>query len=218
MATNEGRIFKIDKSKSRGCMLDGSTEDPNIIEIKIKKIKDDRFQSRFIFFMEGSRDTELICSPGYLVSVNVEPKEQGCGISKILARLCFNEDSIHDAKSVLEDHAIKPLDEKQKQWILSTCSKILYLCMVAKPRDRAGLYFKSAKSSGYTQMVINHVDEKGFPTTYPKKGPCCIDELEKRYDGNGYMVNGREKVHVAEASWVFCLPKKATSAKCCTIL
>ena len=90
--------------------------------------------------------------------------------------------------------------------------------MVAYPRDRAGLYFKSAKSSGYTQMIINRLDENGSLTTYPKTGPCCIDELEKRYDGNGYMVKGREKVQVAGANWVFCLPKNSHSAECCTIL
>ena len=91
--------------------------------------------------------------------------------------------------------------------------------MVAKPRDRAGLYFKSAKASGYNQMIINLVDEKtGAPTTYPKKGPCCVDELEKRYDGNGYMVHGGRKVHVAASNWVFCLPKQPPPSECCTIL
>ena len=219
MTINEERIYKIDKSKTRNCQLYGSKDDPNIIEIKIKKIKDDRFESRFIFFMEGSRDTELICSPGYLNNVNVEATEQGCEISKILARLCFNEDTIHEVENVLGSQAVKPLDEKQKQWIISTCSKILYLQMVAKPRDRAGLYFKSAKASGYNQMIVNLVDEKtGAPTTYPKKGPCCVDELEKRYDGNGYMVHGGQKVHVAAASWVFCLPKQPPPSECCTIL
>merc|ERR1712018_467112 len=98
------------------------------------------------------------------------------------------------------------------------CSKILYLLMVAKPRDRAGLYFKSAKASGYNQMFINIVDKKGSPTTYPEKGPCCVDDLKKRYDGNGYMANGGQKVHVAEANWVFCLPKKPPGSKCCTIM
>ena len=90
MKKNEIRLFKIDKSKTRNCNMDGSAESPNIIEISIRKEVTDP-QRRFLM-VGHEEEVYLNCYPGKLDFVKVDPsKMQGCGISKILTRLCLNE-------------------------------------------------------------------------------------------------------------------------------
>ena len=108
-----------------------------------------------------------------------------------------------------------------KDWVQSDCEKVLYLTMVAEDEggnDRAGLYFKSAEASGFTKMFIVNTRDATY-LTYPDDGPCCIDDVEKRYDGEGWAWKNHqhEKVQVYGADWFFCFPKSGSTKPCCTI-
>ena len=92
--------------------------------------------------------------------------------------------------------------------------------MQAKPRSTAHVYFNSAKAAGFTKMfMIDHVWLWHEPVNfYPKKGPCPVKTLQKRYSEDGYMVDGKEKTLVWGMNWFFCYPKKVQKTSTCTIL
>ena len=106
-------------------------------------------------------------------------------------------------------------DKKSFMWATFTCSKILQLFNTAVPKISAHAYFNGAKGSGYTQMFINSEDED---IRYPKEGPCSVEELQKRYNEEGQMVDGDHKISTWGKAWYFCKPKKPSSLPICAIL
>ena len=109
-----------------------------------------------------------------------------------------------------------------KNWVQSTCEKLFYLTMVAEDEngnDRAGIYFKNSEASGFSKMFIVNTRYETY-LTYPEDGPCCVDEVEKHYDGQGWArkIDQHEKVQVYGAEWFFCFPKQESKQSCCTIL
>ena len=86
-------------------------------------------------------------------------------------------------------------------------------------QDRASINFKSFKASGFTNMFIK-CDTDKIPFIYPEAGSCSIDDLEQRYDGQGYMVKDGKRVKMAgeDMEWYFCFPKMGPTTKCCTIM
>ena len=229
MSVNEQRSFKIDKSKTRGCMLRGTPGDLNVVEIKIEK--QNAWNNRR-FNLVGKENVYLDCHPGKLQYVYIAPDSgaRGCGISKILTRLCMNEEGIHNVQNSNEAmktilHVIHygyPELQNVKNWVESECEKIFHWTMVAEDgngNDRAGLYFKSSEASGFTKMFIVNTRDETY-LTYPEDGPCCIDEVEQQYDGQGWAWknNKHDKVRVYGAEWFFCFPKPKSNTPCCTIL
>jgi len=224
MDRNEVRVFKINKLQTRTCNLDGTVANPNIIELRIKK---EISHPRRHFFMVGhANDVYLNCYPGKVEFVKVQfPKAQGCGISKILTRLCLNEKKIHTVQERGKNMAMLKLQgfpwwDKTPSWVTTHCKKIVYLQMVATPANRANLYFMTAKASKFTKMFITQVyrDEIYHKRIYPEQGPCCISELQNQYDDNGNMVKDGKVVNVFNSLWFFCFPKRNTPEPCCTIL
>ena len=53
---------------------------------------------------------------------------------------------------------------------------------------------------------------------YPMDGPCCVKELQKKYDNMGNMIEDGEKLDVKNADWFFCYPKPKVSKQCCEIM
>ena len=223
MKKNEVRLFKIDKSKTRNCHLEATKDDPNVIEIKIKKeVKAP--QLRF-FMVDHVDDVYLNCYPGKIDFVKVEySKAQGCGIAKMLNRLCLNENEIHNVKKGGKNMALRkvqdfPWWDSTLAWVEAHCKKLVFLHNRANPANRANLYITTAKLSGYTQMFIAQVqDEQYWKRIYPERGPCCIAELENNYDENGNMVKDGKAVNVWNAIWFFCHPKTNKQKPCCTAL
>ena len=217
METNEERIFRIYRSIKMDCKLRGTINDPNMVEITIKKLqpKPDKFK----FVVVGKEDdVYLSCKPGFIPNLNVRGGAERCGIGEELTRLCLIESRIHDTANDPENKAMKKLqDEELKsfmKWAKSKCSKLLYLEMVTIPKDAGFLYFKSALAAGYTEMFVS----LGNKVTYPRKGPCPVAKLKDRYDQNGHMNDGTNSVLVWGNSWFFCSPKKLTVENKCTIL
>ena len=223
MKTNEFRLFKIDKSKTRDCKLDSTPYDPNIIEIQIKK---EVSSPCCHFIMVGyADDVYLNCYPGKLDFVKVEhTKAQGCGIAKIMTRLCLNEKEIHNVKKGGKNMAFRKIQEfpwwdSTLSWVESNCKKLFFLHNRANPKNRANLYIEVAKLSGFTDIFISQVqDEKYWKRIYPPQGPCCIGELENHYDENGNIVNDGEIVNVWNALWFFCFSKSDAAKPCCVTL
>ena len=80
-------------------------------------------------------------------------------------------------------------------------------------RGSSEMYFESAKASGFDLMFIKRETNTENPTLYPPTGPCSVSTLQKRYAGNGEMVdeNGkRTKVKGWNMQWFFCFPKVET--------
>ena len=69
MKENEERSFRIDKSKARNCQLDATTDNPNVVEIKIKKTVKDPC-CRYAKVDHGD-DVCLNCYPGKIEFVKV---------------------------------------------------------------------------------------------------------------------------------------------------
>ena len=83
--------------------------------------------------------------------------------------------------------------------------------MIADPKSGAHVYFNSAIESDYSQMLIKINHEEA----YPNEGFCSVTTLKERYNGEGEMVNGDNKVDVFKHDWFFCLLKTpATKNEC----
>ena len=71
-------------------------------------------------------------------------------------------------------------------------------------------------------MVTDNTGIRNFytPEFYPKKGPCSVKTLKKRYakTNDGNMDDAGEKTHVWGMNWFFCLPKKPKKESKCIIL
>ena len=147
-------------------------------------------------------------------------------------KLCLNENTIHNVEDNKENRAIaliqfwvesckfqdscknedhQDLLNKLEQWSSSKCSKMVYLLMQAKPKDRAYVYFKSAIETGFSQMVIKMKMEE----MYPKDGPCSVEKLKSQYNEDGDMVDGDEEVFVFGKAWYFCSPKASITPSDC---
>ena len=226
MRTNDVRNFQILKSSNPHCRLTGGKADPNIVAFSIKKEKNipDKPPRHRRFITHGVNYGKIDCQPGYIEHVDVEMIARGCGIAKILTRLCMGEDRIHKTTNN-ENGAManlqNPRFSKIKECVKSTCAKIITLEMSAKDsgEDRASVFFKSSIASGFTNMFIMSGTVEN-PSNYPEEGSCSVEELQLRYDGNGYMLkdDNRVKVTGGDTSWYFCFPKLGPSTKCCTIM
>ena len=156
-------------------------------------------------------------------------KTEECGIGKILMGLCLNEKTIHNVANNKENKALRFIkhwitgcsskvscDGKNFQKRLTTmdesvkskCTKIIALNMVATPKIAAHVYLKSALDSKFSQMFIKIDDEE----MYPKASSCSVEELSKRYNENGEMVD--DKVKVWGKIWFFCLPETPSTNLC----
>ena len=77
--------------------------------------------------------------------------------------------------------------------------------MSAKPKSKAHVYFNSAIASGFDYMFIDLNNEM----FYPKTGPCSVKTLKERYNDDGDMVDGDDRVKAHGQIWFFCHPKIA---------
>ena len=135
----------------------------------------------------------------------------------------LNEDDVHDTENEEENKAIIELDkpgrEELKEWVMSKCLKVVTLFMIANA-EKANLYFESAEVSGFTKMFIvkDYEFKRHEYKMYPMDGPCCVSELQNRYDNMGNMVEEGESLDMTNADWFFCYPKPEVSKKCCEIM
>ena len=169
---------------------------------------------------------------------------RSCGIGKILTRLCMEEEKTHDVG--FNNFALDYLRTQKMRghpryseigavisWMQSKCKKVICLSMEARESmsqrdsDRAIVYFKAAKLSGFTQMiVVNDVFRDKTYVTYPEDGPCSIEEIQKKYkDGWAQKFIGHhlghdlhQKVDLFGRKWFFCYPKGWLDILGCTIL
>ena len=166
MGEDETRIFEIDKRKP-DCAFEGT-------EINIRKTAMSNPQTKVVYRVYlkvvGHEDDAYIdCMPGFVDQLRVQGSLEGCGVGKMLMKLCLNEKNIHNVqnnedtkvmrdikKSVLElseenEEKLSKLDK----WASSVCSKLVYLIMVARRESgKAHVHFNSALESGYSLMGI----------------------------------------------------------------
>ena len=206
MDANEKRRFKIDKSQ---------TKCPKEIEI-LKTVllwpPQTKLVHRVYLKVVGhEEDAYIDCAPGFVEALTVKKFKtsikgtlEGCGVGKMLMKLCLIEETIHNVENNEETKVMKDIKKsvldlrkeneekltKLDKWASSECSKLVYLIMSAIPKDSAHVYFNSALESGYSLMGIVNIDNG---ETYPKTGHSSVGELKKQYK-DGYMNN--EKVDV----------------------
>ena len=218
MKFGETRTFEVPKDKVE-CKVRGQ-------KIMIEKTRK-ASNIKFVVIPESAEfknEAYLVCLPGnidFMVTGNLE----GCGIGKMLTKLCINEEKIHNVEMNKDIQAIKDiqrkLDElsdankkelaKLEKWANKECSRIVYLYMNADPKDNAYVYFNSFLESGWSHMSIVDKDNGDI---YPKFCFGSVQELKIRYD-DGYMVHGEEKINVLGSAWIFCLPKAPTTQSRC---
>ena len=211
MKTGEIRLFKIDIFSIKNCGLKPTEDNPNLIEIKIRKAKrtgcDDNVEGcRYFEMVDMESDVHLICKPGCIHEVKAGGLAQGCGISKLLIQLCLNEANIHQvnhdrnqAMNILRADDLATT----KSWVKSNCEKIVYISNL--PKFYVGsLYLKSAISSNYDSAFIKLSDSR----IYPPEGATCTEELLNRYNGNGGMESNGNTVNVYQKPWFVCYPKE----------
>ena len=211
MKTGEIRLFKITIFSIRNCGLKPTEDNPNMIEIRIRKAKrsgcDDHVEGcRYFEMVDMESDVHLICKPGYIHEVKAEGLAQGCGISKLLIQLCLNEANIHQVNHD-RNQAMNILRADDlahtKTWVKSNCENIA--CFSDFPKFYMGsLYLKSAISSNYDSAFIKLSDS----SIYPPEGPTCTEELLERYNGNGEMEHNGNTVNVYRVPWFVCYPKQ----------
>ena len=232
MTVGEVRAFKIDREIKPDCGL-------TVNEIKIKKQNALSDRDGYHFNMVGHEsEVSIDCEPGFVSHLEAKGRAEGCGIGKMLMNLCFNENKIHNVANKEENKAIAMLDElkdemdrwcklnptlcneeqagKVQKWANNQCSKLLYLGMSSKPKSKAHVYFNSAIASGFDYMFIDLNNEM----FYPKTGPCSVKTLKERYNDDGDMVDGDDRVKAHGQIWFFCQPKTppAPSKSKCIIL
>ena len=225
MKTGETRTFQVEKSENPfsefpHCRLVTNAATPNTVTFTIEKVKDvpdmPKTFRRFIALNPRGRNYgQADWLPGYLERIDVEHNAQGCGLGQILTRLGMNEFGIHQVNNK-ENVALDSLDffkpnfDEIKKWAKSSCIKLFLMEMDIRPRDRAGLFFNSAIASGFTEMFIIRETDDGNPTLYPTSGAfgCSVESLQSKYDGNGNMVDGEQRigVHGQDMQWFFCYP------------
>ena len=223
------RQFKIDIKNKPKC---GLTQDNIMVKKDLVKSKD-----MIKFSVIGYEKIAYIeCLAGFIEQLKTKGKTEGCGIGKILMRLCLNEKTIHvvkdDPLTSSDNLAVRKIQnwegeckeiptcslqnqerlEKIEKWVRSGCSKLVYLHMIADPKTGAYVYFNSAIESDYSQMLIKINHEEA----YPKEGFCSVTTLKEQYNGEGEMVNGDSKVDVFRHDWFFCLPKPPATKNECT--
>ena len=165
------------------------------------------------------------CLPGYVQRLQAIGITEGCGIGKILMRLCLNEKHKHDVAYNEQNQAINHILEwierckrrldkvtcplqfqkklaKLEKWATTECSKMVTLYMAAVPKSGAYVYFNSAMESNYSQMIV----QISSVEIYPKDGPSSVETLKGQYNGEGEMDNGQAKVPVFNSYWYFCFP------------
>ena len=213
MKTGETRIFKLPEDKP-DCQL----KEKEISIVKTKNVRERKFT------VVGHEEIAFIqCYPGYVHLLTTEGITEGCGIAKILFRLCLNEKKIHNFANKKENAAFNSItnlglkNKKLIHWATSQCSKVVTLSMSARPPTGAYSYFNGALESGYTYMFV---ETSSGETIYPTEGPCSVKLLRDEYDGNGYMERnkGNKAVDVYGKAWYFCLPKQPMSLDKCAIM
>ena len=209
MKEDETRKFELDKGKPNCQLLkDGITE------ITIGKVESAKEQYGFRYnLVEPKLDVYIDCYPGKIEFLYTIGKAEGCGIGKILTKLCLNEERIHNVENNKENKASKDLGTAKLinktpefqdlyKWVNSQCSKLVFLIMQAK-RGGGFIYFNSAEESKYSQMFIMNVND----VIYPKSGTSSVAELKKKYTTEGVIVDNGVKINVFDMNWYFCLPK-----------
>ena len=176
-------------------------------------------------------DAKIWCQPGYIYLLTANKKTENCGVGKILAKLCLNEDTMHNVNSD-ENESVKDIkkwiDECKNQktckeseylnklinlqkWMNSECKKLLGLVISATDKAKAHVYFNSAIEIGYSQMFIKLDINK----MYPEDECLSVDVLKSRYNGDGKMVDGDKTIDVYNKDWFFCRPKTQASQDAC---
>ena len=219
MKEGETRNFEIDRTKKPDCGLK-----KEITEITIKKTILKIFEETIFFKVVGYEKIAYIdCTSGYIKKLNTKGETEGCGIGKILTKLCIYEKDIHNVENNKENEAMKAIQSwleecknmescngkdhqkqlmKMEKWASSDCQKMIHLLMDAKPRKGAHVYFNSFAESGFDQMFIK-IDHNEM---YPQDGHCSVKTLQQKYNEQGEMVDGDNNVDVGNRFWFFCLP------------
>ena len=218
MGYNEIRPFKLNLKDKPTCRLVNEN-------IKIRKTAVGNLGLNTFELVDYLGFAYIECLPGYVQRLQAIGITEGCGIGKILMRLCLNEKHMHDVANNEENEAIYDIRDwierckkslnmvtcplrfqkklaKLEKWATTECSKMVTLYMAAVPKSGAHVYFKSAMDSLYSQMFIKISDVE----IYPKDGPGSVETLKDQYDRGGEMVNGQNKVPVFDRDWFFCLP------------
>ena len=227
MKDGEKRTFTIDKTK-KDCKLKEN-------EITVHKDENCYLAGSELCVMfevvKYEKDANIQCDAGYIHYVSAEGQTNGCGIAKILTKLCLNEEQIHNVANNEENESVKDIQEwideckasKQcdkekhlenlinlKKWVNSECSKLVSLYMSATQKSGAYVYFNAAIETGYTEMFI----KTGINDMYPKDNCRAVETLKGRYN-NGKMVEGNIEIDVYQKDWFFCKPiKPMPSSEC----
>ena len=186
--------------------------------------------SRKFEVVHHEKDAYVLCSPGYVHYLSAKGKTTDCGIGKILMKLCLNEENMHNVENK-ENEAITDIQDwiddckreksckdhedkliKLQKWVNTECSKIVGMHMSSDPKTKAYVYFNSALESHFSKMFI----QIGVHDMYPKDDCRSVLVLKDRYNGNGEMVNGNDKVSVYLENWFFCKPKRKRPNTCDT--
>ena len=164
------------------------------------------------------------CHPGLIGRVNVDRELQGCGVGAILIKLCMNEKKRHKTKSIKKNIASSLVQEiktnialkslvqysfrNTKNWLESTCSKLVMLAMTNETPNVPSIFFESAKLFGFSIVVIKvKTPHTGYEYLYPKAGPCNIHELATNYRNGSMTIDGPSvKVIGEQMKWYFCRP------------
>ena len=141
--------------------------------------------------LKYEKDANIQCDAGYIHYVSAEGQTNGCGIAKILTKLCLNEEQIHNVANNEENESVKNIQEwideckaskqceKEKhldslinlqKWVNSECSKLVSLHMSAKEKSGAYVYFNAALDTGYTEMFI----KTGIDDMYSKQKTIVV--------------------------------------------
>ena len=144
--------------------------------------------------------------------MNVEGKEQGCGIAQILIQLCLNEAKIHEvtysgnqALELLQAYYAPNEYAVEVERAKAFCKKLVAVENLVKPLYLAFLYLDGAILSGFSRTFIMLSNDEVYPSSgFTPGGPTS--DLYESYNGDGGMYEKGEVINVHDTNWFFCFP------------
>ena len=194
MRDKDTRLFKSPLSILPFCEL-RTPGPPKDLEFRVTKVENGLGILRFVNFRAfqpfGSKEIDfgsLDCRPGFIDGLKIPGRQQQCGIGTFLARLCMNENKIHDVKRRNPNHigvqALGPKHKNVKAWVKSHCSKFVLMEVVTLASFDAldfDLFFDSLQQNGYTLMVIKIFKDSENEAMYPDAGPCSTEDFAENF-------------------------------------
>ena len=191
---NGESIFDIDKERHIYCEYEHE-------RFTIKKTK--KNENLWLFESDhGSGSVE--CCIGDISEVNVEPNARRCGLGTIFATLCLVDTDMNGPDGNVNGHLAgrnQALDlikgHKDKlEWVKTRC-KSFWSLFFAADLSAANTYFNAALNSGFTQMLLEDLDD-GI------HGPAPTGDWKEKYDPKVGLIE--KTIKVSNALWFFCQP------------